>query len=96
MKTKFRSRYAVALTVALVAIMGMILAAPPRLEGAEARATVSAEVVDPAAIDASMILADAAADAAGRLDHPADQRQVAPQVQVLVVEGVTFLYVDYN
>jgi len=91
MKTKFRSRYAVALTVALVAIMGMILAAPPRLEGAEARATVSAEVVDPAAIDASMILADAAG-----LDHPADQRQVAPQVQVLVVEGVTFLCVDYN
>lgn len=93
MKTIFRSRYA----VAMIAILGMtIFVAPARLEGAEARATVSAEVVDPAVIDASMIPADAAADAAGRLDRPTDQRQVSPQVQVLVVDGVTFLCIDYD
>jgi hypothetical protein len=65
-------------------------------QAAVAHVRASAEVIDPAVIDCSKILANAAAEAAGKTADSAAAQQAQPEVKVVTVEGVTWLSIDYN
>jgi hypothetical protein len=80
------------LLIPLVVVLTVV--APAFAEAAVARVSVSAELVDPAVIDAAKLLSAAGAPASQPEQKPVSQAQ--PHVQLTVVGGVSFLNIDYN
>jgi len=70
--------------------------APVQVQGAVAQGRSTAEVVNPAALDTASLLATAAAGATGRGGAGQTVQQVQPEVSLLTVNGVAWLYIDYN
>lgn len=71
--------------------------APDPVQAAVAHARASAEVLNPAAIDSSQILADAAPESPAKTSETAVARQpIQPEVKIVTAEGVTWLSIDYN
>ena len=93
---KFISRKGYRPAVLIGVILMCCAVAPPRARGAEAHATASAELIDPAQIDTSKLLGDAAAEAAAPPPEPAAVHHVEPEVKLSVEAGVTSLRIDYN
>jgi len=69
---------------------------PADLQAAVAQVRVSAEVIDPAVIDCSKILAGAAAETAAKTTDTAAAQKAQPEIKIVTLEGVTWLSIDYN
>jgi hypothetical protein len=94
MKLICKSAYPAAVIIGM--ICGLILLTPARVQGAVAHATTSAEVINPAMIDTSKMLAAAAAGEAGPSSEKTAAKLAQPEVKAVIVDGVTFLSIDYN
>jgi uncharacterized membrane protein len=69
---------------------------PVAVQAAAAPARASAEVIDPASLDYSVMLEAAVAKAAGQTAVSQTTPQVRTEVRLLTTEGVAWLTIDYN
>lgn len=89
MKVRARS-YVVMVMVAVLETTSLLT--PYSVQGGEAQATAVAELVSPAALDLSKILAVSASRPTTR----ESACQVKPEVKVMTVDGKTIITIDYN
>ena len=84
--------------IMVIGLIWMLLSActPPQVQAAVARGRTCAEVVNPAQVDTSRLLARAEATGTGTATSIQAAQQVRAEVRLVTAKGVAWLSIDYN
>ena len=86
----------IGIIVTLFVSLLLCAASPAPVQAAAARVGASAEVINPAVIDSSRMLAEATAEPTAKCDAGPTEVEIRPEVKLVNREGVTWLSIDYN
>ena len=70
--------------------------APPQVQAAVAQGRACAEVINPAVVDSSSLLAKAEAEGNGTATPIQAAQLIRPEVRLITDKGVSWLSIDYN